>query len=89
MAAGEWLSDDAPSAAEVVESREEQQRVLDALDGLDDEHRGVIVLRDLEQFDYAQIADILSVPVGTVKSKLHRARLALRQRLGPMVNAAT
>jgi len=39
------------------------------------------VLRDIEGFDYQQIAEILELPVGTVKSRLHRARMELRDRL--------
>ena len=52
-----------------------------ALHELDEEHRAVIVLRDIESFGYDEIADILDVPAGTVKSRLHRARLALREKL--------
>jgi RNA polymerase sigma-70 factor (ECF subfamily) len=59
-------------------SRMDHQRVLDALRRLDDEFRIVLVLRDVEGCDYDRIADILEVPVGTVKSRLFRARLALR-----------
>lgn len=77
----EWLADDALGPEARAAQREEHARVLAAMETLDDEQRGVLVLRDIEQFDYAQIADILSIPVGTVKSKLHRARMALRDRL--------
>ena len=49
-----------------------------ALHGLDPAMRGVLVLRDLQDLDYHQIAEVLEVPVGTVKSRLFRARLALR-----------
>ena len=64
-----------------------------ALDELEEEFRAVIVLRDLGEMDYAQIADTLAVPVGTVKSRLFRARLALRQAMaklngGPAAAAA-
>ena len=53
-----------------------------ALGRLAEEHRVVIVLHDLQGLDYAQVADVLSVPVGTVKSRLHRARLQLARELG-------
>ena len=45
------------------------------------EARAVVVLRDIEELDYAQIAKILEVPSGTVKSRLFRARMALREGL--------
>jgi RNA polymerase sigma-70 factor, ECF subfamily len=68
-----------------LSARETERRVLAALNDLDDEHRAVLVLRDMESFDYHQIAEILEVPVGTVKSRLHRARIELRGRLRPVV----
>lgn len=45
------------------------------------EHRTVIVLRDVQGFSYDEMADILHVPVGTIKSRIHTARLALRNEL--------
>jgi len=48
---------------------------------LDAEYRAVLVMRDIEGFDYQQMADILSLPLGTLKSRLFRARLALRDEL--------
>jgi RNA polymerase sigma-70 factor (ECF subfamily) len=74
-----------PSPLEAASQQEQHRLVLDALAELDDEHRTVVVLRDIESLDYAQIAEILKVPPGTVKSRLHRARLALRERLRPML----
>ena len=52
-----------------------------ALQKLDDEFRAVIVLRDIEGFDYGRIAEVLGIAPGTVKSRLHRGRLALRKML--------
>ncbi|MEK7732041.1 MAG: sigma-70 family RNA polymerase sigma factor [Planctomycetota bacterium] len=57
--------------------------VARALQELDDDHRAVIVLRDIEGFDYQEIATILQVPPGTVKSRLFRARIALQQAIDP------
>ncbi len=70
-----------------VSSREIEQRAVEALDSLDDDHRAVVVLRDLEAMNYEEIAAVLEVPTGTVKSRLHRARLALRDQLRPIVSA--
>jgi len=67
--------------AESVVAVETHERVMAALGELDDEFRLVIVLRDIEEMDYVQVADVMNVPVGTVKSRLHRARAMLRDRL--------
>lgn len=55
--------------------------VTRALAELTEEHRLVLVLRDLEGFDYRTIAKILSVSLGTVRSRLHRARALMRAHL--------
>jgi RNA polymerase sigma-70 factor (ECF subfamily) len=60
----------------------DQERVIqDALNRLSAEHRTVIVLKDIEEQSYEAIASILNVPIGTVRSRLHRARLELRRLL--------
>lgn len=56
--------------------------LLAAFDQMTVEHRAVLVLVDVEGLDYAEAADILSVPVGTVRSRLNRARAAMREVLG-------
>jgi RNA polymerase sigma-70 factor (ECF subfamily) len=55
--------------------------VQHALNRLPDDQRVVVVLRDLDGLSYEQIAEVLAVPIGTVRSRLHRARGELRQRL--------
>ena len=52
-----------------------------AIEGLDDDHRIVVVLRDVEDLSIEEICEITGLPDGTVKSRLHRARLALRKKL--------
>jgi RNA polymerase sigma-70 factor (ECF subfamily) len=52
-----------------------------ALDTLPEEHRMVVLLADLEELSYKEIAEVLGCPIGTVMSRLHRARRALRDRL--------
>jgi RNA polymerase sigma-70 factor, ECF subfamily len=64
-----------------AERRMEYERLMEALAGLEPEFRAVIVLRDVEECDYDQMAVILEVPVGTIKSRLFRARMALREAL--------
>jgi RNA polymerase sigma-70 factor (ECF subfamily) len=71
----------ATSPPQNVENRERDEQVLAALGRLDAEYRAVLVMRDIEGFDYQQIADVLGLPLGTLKSRLFRARLALRDEL--------
>ena len=77
------LATEQPAAAAI--SAETSRMVTEALEGLDEEFRLVVVLRDMEEMDYAQIARVLEVPVGTVKSRLHRARCILKERLKDLV----
>ena len=51
---------------------------------LSHEHREVLVLKDIEGMKYEEIAEILGVPIGTIRSRLHRARLELRELLEAM-----
>jgi RNA polymerase sigma-70 factor, ECF subfamily len=71
----------AATPVERVERAEEHEKVLAALAGLDEEFRAVVVLRDVEGMDYEQIAGVLNVPVGTVRSRLFRARHKLADQL--------
>jgi RNA polymerase sigma-70 factor (ECF subfamily) len=64
-----------------LEIAEEEKRVQAALARLSPEHRAVLILKDMEGLKYEAMADILSVPIGTIRSRLHRARLELRQIL--------
>jgi RNA polymerase sigma-70 factor (ECF subfamily) len=70
-----------------LSQREMGRLVAEGVEELDDDHRAVVVLRDVEGFNYEQIGEILELPIGTVKSRLHRARMELRQRLRPVVEA--
>ncbi len=72
-----------PLPVEALQAKEAQRILLAALEQLDPEQRAMVVLRDIEDLDYQQIAEVLEVPIGTVKSRLHRARLELRARLKP------
>jgi RNA polymerase sigma-70 factor, ECF subfamily len=71
----------ARSAPEQAIKHEEQARLADALQQLEVEYRAAVVLKDIENLDYATIAEILGVPVGTVKSRIHRGRGMLRDLL--------
>jgi len=60
-----------------------------ALDGLPPEFRSVVVLADIEGLSYDEIAAVVACPVGTVRSRLHRAREALRTALRPYMKGGT
>ncbi len=64
-----------------LEQEERCRQVREALKVLSDEHREVLVLREIDGCCYETIAEILDLPVGTVRSRLHRARLQLRDEL--------
>jgi RNA polymerase sigma-70 factor (ECF subfamily) len=82
----EFLSDDSsPDPATVAQSKEQYEIVVKALTKLDDDQKAVIVLRDIEGMSYAQIAEVLNVELGTVKSRLSRGRNNLREILETML----
>ncbi|TCP57882.1 RNA polymerase sigma-70 factor (ECF subfamily) [Tumebacillus sp. BK434] len=61
----------------------ERLTIEEALGRLSPEMREVLVLRELQGFDYQEIAEILRIPIGTVRSRLHAGRLHLRKHLAP------
>ena len=73
-----------PAPESNVQKKEMVAHLHDALGQIDEQFRSVLVLRDIEQMDYQEIAEVLEIPVGTVKSRLFRARLALRQRMAKL-----
>ena len=79
----EVLVDGGPDPATSAERKEIQQCVQRALNNLDPDDAQIILLRDLQDLPYEDIAETLDVPVGTVKSRLHRARQALKASLAP------
>lgn len=70
-----------PLPEETAEKEELRELVNGAISSLSEEHRLVIVMRDLQGFSYEEIARILKCPEGTVKSRINRARLALKNVL--------
>ena len=78
----DFLSDDSsPDPAAEVQNKELYRIAAKALIGLDEAHRTVIVLRDIEGMSYARIAEVLDIELGTVRSRLSRARGKMRDIL--------
>ena len=75
-----WL-DPGPEPAELVEQQLTQERLLRAWEQLGEEHRAVLSMHDIEDYTLPELAQIMDVPLGTLKSRLHRARARLRALL--------
>jgi RNA polymerase sigma-70 factor (ECF subfamily) len=77
---------DSESLPESSLIRQEQRQIVEqALDRLPDHHRTVLVMKDIDGLSYEEIAEVLDIPIGTVRSRLHRGRADLRQQLKPML----
>ncbi|MBA4374435.1 MAG: RNA polymerase subunit sigma-24 [Thermodesulfovibrio sp.] len=77
-----------PSVLETLEQREVQSRVQQCISGLDTEFREVLVLRDVQGFSYDEIGSMLKLADGTVKSRLSRAREAIKNCLKKLLGRA-
>jgi RNA polymerase sigma-70 factor (ECF subfamily) len=75
-----------PEPWEAAREREVAKALRDSLGDLDGEGKEVLVLRDGEDLSYEEIAEILEIPIGTVRSRLHRARSELRRRMAPVLD---
>jgi RNA polymerase sigma-70 factor (ECF subfamily) len=69
-----------------MEMAEQERRVREALGQLSQEHRTVLILKDMDGMKYEEMADVLGVPIGTIRSRLHRARLEMRDVLLDLEN---
>ena len=72
-------TDNRPDAA--LETDEQIQLVRAALDSLTEEFRTVLVLKEIEDLSYEEIAELVQIPIGTVRSRIHRGRAELREKL--------
>ncbi len=75
-----------PSPDDRIQKQEQSVQVTEALTRLSDEHRAILILREMEELDYDAISEILDMPIGTVRSRLHRARTRLREHLEAIMN---
>lgn len=76
-----WLADLNASVQETVERDEESKRLYQLLDELPEVYRSVLTLIDLYELDYLEAAEALKVPIGTIKSRLARARSQMQAKL--------
>ena len=81
MPLSEQIPDRSPSPDSRVQSREAKETVHEALQKLSPELREAVILRDLQDMDYREIATVLKVPEGTVKSRINRGRAELARLL--------
>jgi RNA polymerase sigma-70 factor (ECF subfamily) len=75
-----WL-DPGPGPAELAEQELTQERLVRAWERLGEDHRVVLSLHDIEDYSLPELAQIMDIPLGTLKSRLHRARARLRELL--------
>jgi len=75
------------TVVEQLEQKEIQAKVQQCINSLDDEYREVLVLREIQGFSYEELRDILKIPDGTVKSRLFRARDAMKECLKDILSS--
>jgi RNA polymerase sigma-70 factor (ECF subfamily) len=80
-ATGSEPVDSGASPTSHLEEEERRDQLQAAMSRLTHEHREIIVLRHMEDFSYEEIAEVLEISVGTVRSRLHRARASLLEHL--------
>lgn len=78
------LAVDEPLPEEELERMELQERIQYEISRLPDKYRAVIILKYIEELSLQEISDILDIPLGTVKTRVHRGREALRKQLGDL-----
>ncbi|MCL5283900.1 MAG: sigma-70 family RNA polymerase sigma factor [Armatimonadetes bacterium] len=77
------VTDPSPTPSEIVESEERSELIQNAINQLPEYQRVMVVLFHIEGKSYEEISHIMQMPIGTVKSRLNRARLALREIMEP------
>ena len=75
------VAGDMPRPDEMAEGLEMERLIQQAISALDEDHRLILVLRDVQNLSYEEIGTITGLAAGTVKSRLHRARMSLKERL--------
>lgn len=75
------VPDTSAGPEDLMAGKQIQKIVQDAIDELEPDHKEIVILRDIEGFSYDEIARILDLPEGTTKSRLHRARMVVKDKL--------
>lgn len=75
------IVDERPTPEQIVETRERDRKLQEAVSALPDYQKIIVTLYHVQHKSYEEIADIMELPIGTVKSRLNRARLALSELL--------
>jgi len=81
-----WLIDPSASVQDLVEQNEFSKSIAKLLEELPDVYRIILTIIDMHEFDYAEAANALNIPIGTVKSRLARARLQMSKKLSDVKN---
>jgi RNA polymerase sigma-70 factor (ECF subfamily) len=79
------LADKSPGPGQTLERRELEGLILNAIESLPERYRLALVLRDLEGLAYEEVSRVLGIPGGTVRSRINRARLMVKERLESLV----
>lgn len=75
------VPDERPNPEAQLASKQMQKIVQDVINELEPDHKEIVILRDIEDFSYEEIARMLNLPEGTTKSRLHRARMVVKEKL--------
>ena len=75
------FADHSAGPEELLSSNQVRKAVREAIDELEPDHKEIVILRDVEGFSYEEIARMLNLPEGTTKSRLHRARMVVKEKL--------
>lgn len=75
------VADDQDAPEEVIQRMELQRQVQECLNELSQDHRLILVMREIQEFSYQEIAEVLKCSMGTVKSRISRARQALKEKI--------
>lgn len=76
-----WLADGSPSPEEQIETRELEAAIQHCIQGLPEEFRAIVIMVDIQGFNYTEASQAIGKPLGTIKSRLARARMRLRDCL--------
>ena len=76
-----WISDPQASVQKTIEAKELSKILCRKLEEIPRAYRDILLLVDAEDFEYAEAAEVMNIPIGTVKSRLARGRLLLKERL--------